>query len=107
MSFLLSFLFLLLFVTPIRADVFCYNGDSAYNMYAQTTALSVGKLPKQEEILYEGGDIFGESTEHVLNSYTISDLAQSNHMQRFPNVLDPSKETDSYQILLHFSSSFH
>lgn len=109
MSFLLSFLFLLLFVTPIRADVFCYNGDSAYNMYAQTTALSVGKLPKQEEMLYESGDIFGESTEHVLNSYTISDLAQSNHMQRFPNVLDrvsvpPGAEIDVVYFFLNYTA---
>ena len=89
MFLLISFFFLLLLTTPVRADMFCQNGDSAFNMYAQTTAISISKLPTVGEgIEYDMDNVFGSYTDYVLENYTISNLATGNHNQRYPNILD-------------------
>jgi hypothetical protein len=112
MFLLISFFLLLLFLpTPVSADDFCTNGDSAFNSFRQTTAIAVSQYPGIESgIEYLEDDVFGSSTDYVLQNYTILDMATVLNMRRIPNILDRVSGppgTDIDLIYLYLNETGH
>lgn len=81
-------LFLLLFASPIFADDFNAQGDSASNEFFQATALTVEKFPEQGEISYDESQLLGENTTNILNTQSIFTLANMGYTRRIPNFVD-------------------
>lgn len=81
-------LFLLFFSSPIFADDFSIQGDSASNEFFQATALSVEKFPEQGEISYDESQLLGQNTTNILNTQSVFTLANMGYTRRIPNVVD-------------------
>ena len=81
-------LFLLFFSSPIFADDFSIQGDSASNEFFQATALTVEKFPEQGEISYDESQLLGQNTTNILNTQSVFTLANMGYTRRIPNVVD-------------------
>ena len=81
-------LFLFLFSSPIFADDFNIQGDSASNEFFQATALTVENFPQQGVISFDEDQLFGQNTTNILNTQSIFTLANMGYTRRIPNIAD-------------------
>ena len=113
-SIFLSFFLLIYFDSflnfPVYADDFNIIGDSNFNQYRQTTAISIGDLPLSIEsssgIIYNRNLVVGISTQEILESVSLENLTEMNYWKRVPEIADrvsgpPGTQLD---IVYYFSN---
>ena len=86
---MLLVLFLFLF-NPLMvfADDFNIQGDSSPNLFFQATAFTIEEFPKQEVVLYDETETFGDNTSSTLNGKNIFSLTNMGYTRRIPGIAD-------------------